>query len=193
MRDTDRQLLKDIATCLEYPGIAFEEKSRVARGHVDLDGTLAHLQMGQALSGLSRYMTEHGQAASEEQYTRLFDLSPVCTQHLGYHLYGDAYERGALLAALMPEIEQAGVRLDGELPDFLPVLLRLLAQFPDEEDGALLVEFLMAPGLAKMVAAVEKATDPWSTVVRALDALLRELVPTSAQETTEVMEAHADA
>lgn len=190
MRDIDRQLLEDVATCLEYPGIGFEDKSHVARRHLGVDETPARLHMGQALSRLALYLTEHGRAASEEQYTRLFDLSPVCTPHLGYHLYGDAYERGALLAALMPEVERASVRLDGELPDFLPVLLRLLARLPDEEDAELLVVHLMAPGLAKMVTAVENATDPWSAVVRALDELLRELVPTSAQESKE---AHAHA
>jgi nitrate reductase assembly molybdenum cofactor insertion protein NarJ len=90
----------------------------------------------------------------------------------------------------MPEMEQAGVRLDGELPDFLPVLLRLLARLPDEEDATLLVVYLIAPGLAKMVAAVEGASDPWSAIVRALDELLRELVPAGARETKE---AHAHA
>ena len=190
MRDIDRTLLEDIATCLEYPGITFDEKTRAARRHLGLDETPGQRHMARALSGLARHLTEQGQAACEEQYTRLFDLSPVCTQHLGYHLYGDAYERGALLAALMPEIARAGVRLDGELPDFLPVLLRLLARLPDEEDATLLVVHLIAPGLAKMASAVESTTDPWSAVLRALDELLRELVPASPRETKE---AHANA
>lgn len=176
MPRSDRELFEDLATCLEYPGIGFEDKKSAARRHLYLDETPVRRRLGRAFANLARHFSEQGPSRCEEAYTRLFDLSPVCTPHLGYHLYGDAYERGELLAHLMPEVERVGVRLEGELPDFLPVLLRLLARLPDEEDRKLLVEHLVAPGLAKMVAALEKADDPWSAVVRASDELVRELV-----------------
>lgn len=182
MRAEDRALLEDVATCLEYPGEGYEEKKTVARRHRALDETPARRRLGRALSGLALHLSEKGKSSSEETYTRLFDLSPVCTLHLGYQLFGDSYERGELLARLVPEIRAAGIELDGELPDFLPVLLRLVARLSEDEDRQVLVEHLFLPGLGKMISALENSADPWSDVLRALTDLLRESVLSERKE-----------
>lgn len=176
MDASDRALLEDVATCLEYPGNGLEDKVAAARRHPGLDETPARRRMGRALSGLALHLDERGKNACEESYTRLFDLSPVCTLHLGYQIFGDSYERGELLARLVPEIRRSAVSLDGELPDFLPILLRLLARLAEDEDRAPLVELLFLPALEKMRSALEESADPWSAVLRALPDLLRELV-----------------
>ena len=36
----------------------------------------------------------------QECYTRIFDLNPVCTLEVGYHLFGENYKRGLFLANL---------------------------------------------------------------------------------------------
>lgn len=184
MRAEDRALLEDVATCLEYPGEGYEEKKETARRHRGLDATPARRALGRALSGLALHMSEAGKSSSEEAYTRMFDLSPVCTLHLGYQLFGDSYERGELLARLVPEIRDAGIELEGELPDFLPVLLRLLARLGEEhdEDREALVEHLCLPALEKMTRALAESVDPWSAVIRSLPDLLRESVLAERKE-----------
>lgn len=182
MRAEDVTLLDDLATCLEYPGSGYEQKKTLAGRHRALAETPALRRMGRALSGLALYLGERGKDACEEAYTRLFDLSPVCTLHLGYQLFGDSYERGELLARLVPEIRDADIPLDGELPDFLPVLLRLFARLADVDDRKLLAELLLLPALEKMGGALESSSDPWSAIVRALPDLLRESIPAESKE-----------
>ena len=33
----------------------------------------------------------------QELYTRTFDINPVCTLEIGWHIFGEDYARGALL------------------------------------------------------------------------------------------------
>jgi len=71
--------------------------------------------------------------AMQKRYVETFDLNPACSLDVGWHLFGDAPERGAFLSTLRDELARAGVDERGELPDHLPALLRLI---PREEDAA---------------------------------------------------------
>lgn len=161
-----------IAFVLEYPGVAFESKLETAR--LESGGTE---RMDRALRDLAAYLEREGRAASEERYTQLFDLSPVCTLHVGYHLFGDAYGRGELLAGLVGELRRADVPLGDEIPDFLPTLLRLVPRIDDEESQQLFLEHVLLPGLEKMAAPLGESRDPWSEIIRALPESLQQLIP----------------
>src|SRR5512141_850482 len=62
----------------------------------------------------------------QELYTRTFDLNPVCGLDIGYHLFGENYKRGVFLANLRETEEPFELGQGHQLPDYLPVLLRLL-------------------------------------------------------------------
>ncbi|MHB0971672.1 MAG: nitrate reductase molybdenum cofactor assembly chaperone [Thermoanaerobaculia bacterium] len=70
--------------------------------------------------------------AIEELYTRAFDLNPAVTLDIGHHLWGDAYERGRFLAKMRERLEEAGICENGELPDHLTSVLRLVPCLTDE-------------------------------------------------------------
>ena len=168
----DRSALDLVALSLEYPD-AFV---RTVLGRARPDGTALGEELGGAVWGLLSYLRLAPEHEPEERYTTLFDLSPVCTLHVGYHLFGDAYQRGALLAGLAAEMRRAEVpQKEGELPDFLPSLLRLVARTGDAEDRARLVDLVLRPGLARMAAALAESEAPWAPVVRALPAALAKL------------------
>lgn len=178
--------LDTIATVLEYPGVAFESKLESAR--VESGGTE---RMDRAFRELASYLEREGKDSSEERYTRLFDLSPVCTLHVGYHLFGDAYGRGELLAGLVGELRNAKVPMGEEIPDFLPTLLRLVSRIENEEDRQVFLEQVLLPGLAKMEESLGEAKDPWSEIIRALPELLQELTPGKLDESSGEVTAHA--
>jgi nitrate reductase delta subunit len=71
-------------------------------------------------------------ARLQEIYTQTFDLDPDCTLDIGWHLFGERFERGAFLSELRPRLAANGIDERGELPDFLPHLLRLLRCEPTE-------------------------------------------------------------
>ena len=164
--------LDTIAFVLEYPGVAFESKLESAR--LEAGGTE---RMDQAFRNLAHYLESEGKDKSEERYTQLFDLSPVCTLHVGYHLFGDAYGRGELLAGLVGELRNAKVALGDEIPDFLPTLLRLVARIEDDESRQVFLEQVLLPGLEKMRESLGESKDPWAEIIRALPELLQELTP----------------
>ena len=85
----------------------------------------------------------------EELYTRTFDLNPVATLEIGWHLWGEQYERGRFLADLREQQAALDIVAETELPDHLTVLLPMLARMRHPEALA-----------AKIVPAIEKILKP---------------------------------
>ena len=137
------------------------------------------------LDALAQWMAADPRAA-EERYTNLFDLAPVCTLHVGYHLFGEEYQRGVMLAGLRNELQRAGVEEGSELPDFLPTLVRLFARTSDETDRRLLAQVMIVPALRAMFDEFGDSDAPYIAVLRALPALL---VPGAPDGTEAVSEA----
>jgi nitrate reductase delta subunit len=68
----------------------------------------------------------------EEDYVKTFDLSEVASLYLTAHEFGDSRDRGAALIQLAQLFSDVGYGLAlGELPDYLPLLIELLAVRPD--------------------------------------------------------------
>jgi nitrate reductase assembly molybdenum cofactor insertion protein NarJ len=69
----------------------------------------------------------------QELYTTTFDLNPVASLEVGWHLWGEQYERGRFLAELRGKQTSMGIDADTELPDHLTVLLRMFTHAANEE------------------------------------------------------------
>lgn len=159
--------LEAIACCLEYP---VDHTPRQARGGAHALAS-DHPQLSAALWSLAVQL-EQGAHEAEERYTAIFDVNPLCTLHVGYHVFGDTYPRGEFLAALCAELRRAGVPTNGDLPDFLPTLLRLLERIRDPEDQDSLRRLALLPAVRRMGAALAESKDPWSGIIRALPEVL---------------------
>lgn len=112
----------------------------------------------------------------QELFTRTFDMNPVCSLELGWHLFGENYERGLLLVRLREELRRFGIQESTELPDHLTHVLQLL----DRMDHARAEDFAAAcvlPALSKMIAAIEGKGNPYQPVLLAIQRLLRTEFP----------------
>ena len=109
----------------------------------------------------------------QELYTRTFDLNPVCALEIGYHLFGENYKRGEFLANLRRTEEPFDLGQEHQLPDYLPVLLRLLTRLDDEELRAALIAECMIPALEKMLKALGDSENPYRHLLAAINALLK--------------------
>jgi len=170
----DRDTLDLVAASLEYPTAQTAPLARSAAERCAGD----HVALARALWELAVWLETAPVGHAEERYTTLFDLSPVCTLHVGYQVFGDTYQRGAFLANLATELRKAGVPKGEDLPDFLPLVLRLLGRVTAQEAEPLLF-VVVRPALTKMLQALEGSKSPWSDMLRALPELLGEAAPAS--------------
>ena len=108
--------------------------------------------------------------ALQEQYVETFDLDPLSTLDMGWHLFGDAPERGAWLAALRADLARAGVRETSDLPDHLPALLRLIARTDDVSASELAA--LLSPAVARMRDRLAAQHNPFADVIENVSRLL---------------------
>jgi nitrate reductase delta subunit len=166
----DRSTLDLLVDCLEYPGPETAARAREAAAGL----ASFHPELAGPLWELAVFLECAPSGEPEERYTALFDMNPVCTLHVGYHVFGDTYPRGEFLARLGGELRRAGVSTDGELPDFLPAVLRLLGRLDDPQSRRELREGALLPALGRMSEALAASTDPWSHLLRALPGALVE-------------------
>ncbi len=106
---------------------------------------------------LTRFVDEVGRlpfGAWEELHTATLDLSPKFVPYVGHVVWGENYRRGEFMADLNRAMYDAGVDLEGELPDHVAPVLRYLGRV--DEPLTDLVEVL--PGaLSTMAQTLAKA------------------------------------
>jgi nitrate reductase molybdenum cofactor assembly chaperone len=103
-------------------------------------------------------------AQLQELYTETFDLNASCTLDLGWHLFGEQYERGAFLADLRPELQAAGIEERHELPDYFPYLLRLIDKAEPQRATAL--RHVIQPAVETLEAGLRDRQSPYEYLVK---------------------------
>ena len=98
----------------------------------------------------------------QELYTTTFDLNPVATLEVGWHLWGEQYERGRFLAELREQQDSLGLDAGTELPDHLTVLLPM---FEKRNDAALAAKITAA--LDKIVKPLDEHGNPYRHLIHA--------------------------
>lgn len=113
----------------------------------------------------------------QEIYTQAFDLSPVCALEVGYHLFGENYKRGLFLAHLRQAESACGLGQNRQLPDYLPVLLRLLVKMEDQDTRTSLACLCLLPALEKMEESLRKVDNIYAQVLQLIRQSLRDEFP----------------
>jgi nitrate reductase molybdenum cofactor assembly chaperone NarJ/NarW len=116
-------------------------------------------------------------AELQDEYVQTFDFDRRASLYLTYHTHGDRRQRGIELVRLKRRFAEAGLGLaEGELPDYLPVLLEFAA-LADDGDAALAE---LRPSLELVRARLHERGSRWAPL---LDALVDALPPlTKLQE-----------
>lgn len=107
----------------------------------------------------------------EEFYTRTFDLNPVCSLDIGWHLYAENYDRGTFLVEMRNELKEHGLKESTELPDHLPMVLRLLARMAPERAVVLATKSVL-PAVRKMVQGFSNTRNPYAVIIEMLEPVL---------------------
>ncbi len=114
----------------------------------------------------------------QKEYVAAFDMRRRCCLYLSYYLNGDTRKRGMALWRFQETYRLNGWQpAEGELADYLPMLLEFAASGPDEESVALVLLEEHAQGLVVLQQALEQFAPMHATVIAALLQLLPDLSP----------------
>lgn len=103
----------------------------------------------------------------EELYTRTFDINPVASLELGWHLYGEQYERGAFLVKMRQLLHQHFIEEAVELPDHLTHALLLLGRMERPDADQFAASYLL-PSLNKILEGFAEVENPYKSLLQAL-------------------------
>lgn len=112
----------------------------------------------------------------EEAYTALFDLDSDLHPYIGYQLFGETYERSALLVGLKQLYRAGGYEPHPvELPDRISEMLRFFSIGSNEAVVLEIMQEALIPALEALTTDVEQdetqptpVTDPYWQVIEAL-------------------------
>lgn len=165
------QIYESFADLLEYPEAKWSAQLQSCRRLVvaeNADLAIDFLRFYKNVAGFTL-------SGLQELYTQTFDLNPVCTLEVGYHLFGENYKRGELLASLRETESPYAIGQERQLPDYLPVLLRLIVRLTDEELRSSLISECILPALTKMNDELSKGANPYRDLLKTVrGALLAE-------------------
>lgn len=159
---------------LSYP----DEELLTARD--ELRAAVAELPACPARASLERFCVwwaGEDPLALAQGYVQTFDLDKRCGLYLTFYGEGDRRERGSALLRLRKLYRAAGLpQQDGELPDFLPLMLEFAASAPGGRGELVLREHRSALELVRR-SLVERES-PYADLLDAVCATLGE--PTAA-------------
>lgn len=112
----------------------------------------------------------------QELFTRTCDMNPVCSLELGWHLFGENYERGLLLVRMRDELRKHGIHESSELPDHLTHVLELLACM-EHDKAADFIAACVLPALEKMLQAIRGKENPFENVLLTIQTFLHTQFP----------------
>ncbi len=162
MTEEDRTICKVLSLLLQYPeaeSLEFLEDLHVAAQAITdsarrqpVTDFLAHLR-GSPLIRL------------QEDYTATFDLSPPTSLNLTYHRWGEGKERGSALAHLVDLYAQAGYEIaNGEIPDYLPLVLEFLSICPAESARNIMAEYRVP--VSTLASRLSESGSPYAGIVQ---------------------------
>jgi nitrate reductase delta subunit len=154
------------AGLLCYPDAEYPAKLAACRAALEpVDGEAAD-----HLGTFARMTADLTTEAFQELFTRTLDLNPACTLDLGWHLYGEAYERGAFLVEIREALEGAGITESAELPDHLSHIVMLLGRLDQEAATTLAVRVI--PAIDTLIGNIDGKDDPIEHLLKAIHSLV---------------------
>jgi nitrate reductase molybdenum cofactor assembly chaperone NarJ/NarW len=164
----ERVIFEMLADLLRYPGEDYlphlADCARVLAG--------AHPDAALLLAELAGRLEGRSVEQLQELFIQTFDLSPVCSLELGWHLFGENYDRGTLLVKMRQELRRYHLPESEELPDHLTHALALLSRMEPERAEEFAAACVL-PALAKMLEAIEGKDNPLEAIPQAIARVLQ--------------------
>ncbi len=161
------KLFQIIARLLDYPDEELMQNLPQLLVLVDEDPQITELERKDLKSVIS-WLGMHSTLGIQENYVQTFDMTPEHDLHLTHHLFGDDRGRGPALIDLSEYYKASGFEVkEGELPDYLPLMLEYVATLDEMQARVFLGD---AGKVLKVIADnLEKAQSPYAKLVRIVE------------------------
>ncbi len=158
--------LRALARLLSYPDPTLRNNLPALRDALHGESALSPARLAE-LDALIYSISRAAPLDIEAEYVQLFDRGHATSLHLFEHVHGDSRERGPAMIDLAQTYEKANLFLaEGEMPDFLPVVLEFTSTQPPREACAFLAE--MAHIFNAIFAALQQRGSAYASVLGAL-------------------------
>ena len=153
-----------LARLIDYPSDTLVEHLDEAHAHLANDSTLGRDEK-QALLATVEWMRELAPLDLQAEYVQTFDTVPENALYMTHHTFGDSRERGPALVELGMYYRKVGFApQEGELPDYLPLMLEFVARLDAASAGDFLAE--AAPILTQLASNLELAENRYAPLLR---------------------------
>ncbi|MBM4169341.1 MAG: nitrate reductase molybdenum cofactor assembly chaperone [Ignavibacteria bacterium] len=163
-----------LARLLEYPTEDFRERLSACVAMIDRalgDDRAMMSDCRKSFTPFERAVSSLSTEEAQELYTRTFDISPVASLEVGWHLYGEAYERGAFLVRMRELLRSVGIQEATELPDHLSYLLCAVERL-EAESATRIVQTYLIPAVEKMLAGFKDEANPYRHLLETIEIVL---------------------
>jgi nitrate reductase delta subunit len=158
--------LRVLARLLGYPDAELRDHLSELLQALHEERALTPMRISE-LDALIAQLSGPASLDTEAAYVELFDRGRATSLHLFEHVHGDSRERGPAMIDLAHTYEKAGLFLaEGEMPDFLPVVLEFTSTQPPREAREFLAE--MAHIFNAIFAALQHRNSAYAAVLGAL-------------------------
>jgi nitrate reductase delta subunit len=158
--------LRALARLIGYPDARMRRDLPALRDALRDERALTPARLSE-LDALIDSLERSAPLDAEAGYVELFDRGRATSLYLFEHVHGDSRERGPAMIDLAKTYEAAGLLLaEGELPDYLPVVLEFVSTQPPREARAFLAE--MAHILNALFNALQQRQSAYAAIVGAL-------------------------
>jgi nitrate reductase delta subunit len=117
----------------------------------------------------------------QDVYVAAFDFDPDCALELGWHLFGDSFERGEFMATIRERLDRVGIPETEGLPDHLANVLPLLAREEPSKAGALAAK--IAPAIVHVRTALKDRRNFYVHLLAAIDMAVASLGASNPEAT----------
>lgn len=169
-------VLDRLGTTLAYPRDGY--LTRVFECRDLLHG--GNSEAGAAICAFCEATASLNETELQELYTQTFDLNPVCSPEVGWHIYGEQYRRGRFLVQARELLKIVGIEERGELPDHLMSLLPAVARL-EPQDAAIFAGTYLIPAVDKMLSGLEGKANPYEYILKAVRSVLQTFAAEPAQ------------
>ncbi len=122
----------------------------------------------QAIGDFLDHMAQTSLLELEQEYVQTFDMVPEHSLHLTHHLFGDDRGRGPALVDLGEHYKGMGLEAkEGELPDYLPLILEYVSTLEEIEAQIFLADAVKV--LTVIAANLENSNNRYAPLLRLVE------------------------